>query len=220
MLIVQSFVNSPVTSNCYVLFDKTISKDCIIIDPGSRDEIELFAFIESEDLIPKYIFLTHEHFDHCWGVNQLVERYHIPIVCSSLCSKAIKDKKRNCSVFYDNVGFTIKHETISVESIDNKLRFGETFILLYNTPGHTNASICMVADKFLFTGDLLIKEEKTITRLPTGSVELLKESMAVISTLKGKGLTVYPGHGDGFSLDKYDLNKCLEGKANEEHSYI
>ena len=124
MFEVHSFVNSPVTSNCYVLFGQTASNECIIVDPGSKDEKELLDYLWKEKLEPKYIILTHEHFDHCWGVNQLVEKYSLPIVCSELCADAIKYEKRNCSVFYDNMeAFTIKTETISVESINNTLFF-------------------------------------------------------------------------------------------------
>lgn len=204
MLEIRSFVNSPVTSNCYVLFDKVHGNDCIIIDPGSRDEQELFAFLTEEGLSPKYIILTHEHFDHCWGVNQLVDRYHIPIVCSQLCADSIKYEKRNCSVFYDNKNaFTIDSETISTESIDNVLVFGNYKIHFYYTPGHTDSSISFVVDGFLFTGDTLIKDEKTVTKLPTGSVEKLKESLQLYSSMQGEGYCVYPGHGGSFQLDYY-----------------
>lgn len=220
MLEVRSFVNIPVTSNCYVLFDKVHGNDCIIVDPGSRDEQELFTFLTEEGLSPKYIILTHEHFDHCWGVNALVKLYRIPVVCSCLCAEAIKDKKRNCSVFYDNVGFVIEHETISVESLGDCLLFMEDEIKFYHTPGHTEASISFVVDKYLFTGDTLIKDENTVTKLPTGSVECLKASVEEIKKLKGGGLKVCPGHGEGFALDGYDLHICWEGKRNEEYSYI
>ena len=102
MFVVQTFVNSPVTSNCYVLFDRDFGNDCILVDPGSRSEKELISYLDQEGMIPMYIILTHEHFDHCWGVNELVEKYQVPIICSQLCAEAIKNEKRNCSVFYDN----------------------------------------------------------------------------------------------------------------------
>lgn len=210
MLEVRSFVNTPVTSNCYVLFDKGDGTDCIIIDPGSRDEHKLLAFLSEEGLSPKYIILTHEHFDHCWGVNQLVEKYHIPIVCSQLCAEAIKHVKRNCSVFYDNKeAFTINSETISTESICNELVFGNYTIHFYQTPGHTEASNSFVVDGFLFTGDTLIKDEKTVTKLPTGSIEKLKKSLQLYNSMQGEGCCVYPGHGDAFRLDYYDLVKMI-----------
>lgn len=52
MLIVQSFVNAPVTSNCHILFDKSRGKDCIIIDPGTRSEEELVDYLIEEGLTP------------------------------------------------------------------------------------------------------------------------------------------------------------------------
>lgn len=205
MLEVRSFVNTPVTSNCYVLFDKEHGNDCIIVDPGSRSEKELFAFIDEKGLSPKFIILTHEHFDHCWGVNALVKLYQIPVVCSSLCAEAIKDKKRNCSVFYDNVGFTIESDEISIESISNYMPFLGNDMFFYRTPGHTEASICILIAHYLFTGDTLIKDETTVTKLPTGSALKLKESISFLSCMRGKGLIAYPGHGDTFGIDGYNF---------------
>lgn len=208
MLKVQQIINTPVTSNCFVLYDKTASNDCLIVDPGSKSDEDLFAFLEQVSLSPKYIILTHEHFDHCWGVNQLVKQYHIPIICSQLCAEAIQHEKRNCSVFYDNkISFTINSETISTESLGNKLSLWGTDILFYHTPGHTEASICFTVNDFLFTGDTLLKDTRTVTKLPTGSAVRLEESKALFSKMQGNGFTVFPGHGEIFQLDEYDLNK-------------
>ncbi len=210
MLTVQSFVNSPVTSNCYVLFDRDFGNECIIVDPGSRSEKELIDYLVGESLVPKFIILTHEHFDHCWGVNQLVDLYHIPIVCSKLCADAIKYEKRNCSVFYDNTeAFTIKSQTISVESICNTLVFQGIILKFFKTPGHTDASISFVANKFLFTGDTLIKDKKTVTKLPTGSAAYVKALVPFFNDLTGRDLIVYPGHGETFLLDDYDISISL-----------
>lgn len=205
MFTVQRLVNSPVTSNCYVLYDKEKGEDCVIVDPGSRCEDELLDFILQEELRPTYIILTHEHFDHCWGVNQLVAKYHIPVVCSELCAEAIKYEKRNCSVFYDNKeAFTINSETLSVESLSYVMKFIDNSILFFQTPGHTEASISFVIGDYLFTGDTLIKDERTVTKLPTGSMERLNESIKLYEQMKGKGLMVCPGHGEMFELDGYE----------------
>lgn len=164
MLIVHRIVNQPITSNCYVVYEKEDGNECFIVDPGSKNEKELLDYIGQEKLEPKFIILTHEHFDHCWGVNQLVDHYHIPIVCSEICADAIKYEKRNCSVFYDNKeAFSINQGAISIESLDNELLFGVYGIRFCNTPGHTDASISFVIGKCLFTGDTLIKDQKTVT---------------------------------------------------------
>lgn len=215
MLEVLAIVNSPVTSDCYVLFDKCYGTDCIIVDPGSRDNQELFTLIDGEGLSPKYIILTHEHFDHCWGVNQFVEKYHIPIICSQLCAEAIKSEKRNCSVFYDNrEPFIIDSQTISTESLGSMFMFGMYEIRFYNTPGHTDASISFVIEDYLFTGDTLIKDEKTVTKLPTGSAVKLNESLILFASMCGKHYTIYPGHGKAFPLDGYDLSISGKGIKN------
>lgn len=215
MLTVQSFVNTPVTSNCYVLFDRNFGNECIIVDPGSRSEKELINYLVGESLTPKYIILTHEHFDHCWGVNELVERYHIPIICAELCAEAIKHEKRNCSVFYDNKDcFTINSEAISIESKNNILVFNGYKLKFFSTLGHTDGSISFVVDKYLFTGDTLIKDEKTVTKLPTGSIEKLKVSIKIYSSFLGKNFKVFPGHGECFLLNEYNLTKSWKGTKN------
>lgn len=215
MFEVHSIVNTPVTSNCYVLFDKAVSNECIIVDPGSKDEKELFDYLWKEKLEPKFIILTHEHFDHCWGVNQLVEKYHIPIVCSELCADAIKNEKRNCSVFYNNKeAFTIKSETINIESINNILVFHGNILKFFNTLGHTDASISFVVDKCFFTGDTLIKDEKTVTKLPTGSFSKLKKTMEMFTDMQIREYKVFPGHGEGLELNRYDLSKSWKGFSN------
>jgi len=210
MITVHRIVNFPVTSNCFVLFDKTMCDDCIVVDPASKYNEELLCFLEEQGLTPKFIVLTHEHFDHCWGVNELTKHFQIPIICSELCAEAIKNEKKNCSVFYDNKErFTINSKTISVESLGFRLHFAGSDILFYSTPGHTEASICIMFGKNLFTGDTLIYNLRTVTKLPGGSVMRLRESLEFLQTFSGKGIHVCAGHGEEFELDEYDIQIAL-----------
>lgn len=210
MLTVLTIVNKPVPSNCFVLYDKAVGCECIVVDPGSKRDDELFAFFEETGLLPQYIVLTHEHFDHCWGVNELVEKYQVPIICSALCAECLPFEKKNCSVFYDyNERFIITSKTVSIESLNNTLPFAGTELQFFASPGHTNASVCFTVGKGLFTGDTLIEDLRTVTKLPTGSVVKLKESLNTIAQLKGQGYTIYAGHGDSFLLDDYNLDKAL-----------
>ena len=209
-MVVKRFINEPVPSNCYVIYNGVKDRSCVVVDPGSRNNTELLSFLENNSLAPQYIVLTHEHFDHIWGVNELVALYGAPIVCSELCSQRIKDSFDNCSAMYDDsMAVEISEPAICIESIDYRLPFDGSQLEFYETPGHTDASICFTLNGCLFTGDALLKELKTVTKLPTGSKDKLADTLQIFRTMQGQGLKVYPGHGDSFDLDGYDLNKAL-----------
>ena len=211
MLTVHQIINKPVPSNCFVLYDKAIGRECIVVDPGSKSDDDLFAYFEEEGLVPQYIVLTHEHFDHCWGVNELVEKYQIPIVCSALCAECIQFEKRNCSVFYDNnERFVITSRSISIESLNCVLPFFNTELRFYSLPGHTDAGICFAVGNYLFTGDTLIKDVPTVVKLPTGSIDKLKVSYELFIQHQGEHYVIYPGHGCVFKLDEYNLIKMFK----------
>lgn len=205
MIVVHKIENTPIPSNCFVVFDKEIGNSCIIVDPGSNDGSALFDFLSLKFLNPQFIILTHEHFDHCWGVNSLRERYNdIKLICSSECSKNIQNKKKNYSVFYEQPGFELDSADIEIE--ENKcLDILNKKVFFTLAKGHSASGIIFTIDNYLFTGDELIKDVKTVTKLKTGSKEQLKESLIFIHTLQGKNLKVCPGHGETFELDSYIL---------------
>ncbi len=206
MLEVYQIVNTPVSSNCFILYNKTVGNGCVIVDPGSESNDVLLGFLKHNSLTPTHIILTHEHFDHCWGVNDLVTRYHLPIICSQKCAECIKSFKKNCSVFYDNsIRFTIESETISIEDLEYKLDFYDSIIKFINTPGHSEASICFHVNNMLFTGDTLIKGEKTVTKLPTSSKEKLVKTLEILREFSNKEYMVFPGHGVIFELSEDDI---------------
>ena len=83
-------VNNPVPSNAYIIVDD-VRKRCIVIDPGSKKPDDITKYIAYNNLEPDYIILTHEHFDHCWGVNILVSNYpNVKVVTTIPCRDWIK----------------------------------------------------------------------------------------------------------------------------------
>lgn len=207
---IKQIKNTPVDSNCYVVYDKAQGNECFVVDPGSEKNESLLGFLLAENLTPDYIILTHEHFDHCWGVNDLRKKYpNIKLVCSLECSKDIQDIKKNYSVFYQQPGFVIAAADINIEDCSYSITWDNKQISFYPVFGHTSAGIVFTCDKYLFTGDELIKDIRTATKLKTGSKEKLKDTVVLLERLKGMGLVVCPGHGETFKLDSYDLNKLF-----------
>ncbi|MEG2556697.1 MAG: MBL fold metallo-hydrolase [Odoribacter sp.] len=210
MLCVKQIVNTPVSSNCFVVYDLNISNNCLIIDPGTEKCNELLFYLEKEQLIPEYILLTHEHFDHIWGVNYLRNCYsEVKVVCNRMCSEMIIDKKKNCSVYYNQVGFELLPADILIENIENILIWEEEKIKFYHTPGHTSGSISFIIGDNLFTGDTLIQGEKTVTKLPGGARLDLEKTLNLLGKFKGKNLIVRAGHKDSFELDLYNIADAL-----------
>lgn len=210
MLVLKQIENTPITSNCFVLFDKAVGNNCIVIDPGSEDNVHLYQYLEEEVLMPEYIILTHEHFDHSWGVNDLRETYpSVKLVCSGICSEAIQNRKKNYSVFNKQPGFVIKPADIVLEDAGWSVLWNGYQIRFEPAQGHSAAGIVFFVGQHVFTGDTLIKDIKTVTKLKTASKERLVDSIAMLEKEKGKNLIICPGHGELFELDGYDLSKAL-----------
>ena len=77
---IEHFTFNSFQTNCYVIWDET--GKCAIVDPGcaSEEEIrQLTEFIQSKDLEPECILLTHCHFDHIYGMAAIAEGYEIPV---------------------------------------------------------------------------------------------------------------------------------------------
>lgn len=206
---VEKIVNSPINSNCFIIYQANCSS-CIIVDPGSKDSFEIIAFITKNNLIPEFVILTHVHFDHVWGVNELKSKYDIKIIGSQLCSAKIVDSKKNMSLFYDQIGFETCPCDITIESIENILFWNDVKIDFICTPGHTDCSISFIISDKIFVGDLIVPGFKTVTKLPGGNKKDLLCSLNAIETLyKERNLKAYPGHGDVFMLDEINLENIL-----------
>ena len=122
----------------------------------------------------------------------------------------IKDKRKNLSLFHDQVGFVIYKDIKSVENLQGSITWGKHIIKFIYTPGHSEGSISVYFNQCLFSGDLMIKGLKTVTKLPTGNKNKLLNSLELIKkNFSNKNVIVYPGHGDNFFLDDIHLNSFL-----------
>lgn len=205
-----TIVNIPVTSNCHVLIDK-VSHHCIVVDPGSEFGDYIDGFLHENSLIPDYIILTHEHFDHIWSCGYLTDKYQVPILCSKACADAIVNEKTNLSLFFDNAkAFACPPASLILEEIDYKLNWYSHELHFFPALGHSIGGIIFTIENYVITGDTLIKDLKTVTKLKCGSKDKLNESLSILEGFKGQGMIVCAGHGDNFALDDYDLNKAIE----------
>ena len=205
---VKRFVNTPVPSNTFLLID---GKHCLVIDPGSKNQADVRDYIQTNGLTLDYIILTHEHFDHCWGVNYLLDFFSAKVVSTRMCADWVQTPFNYFNQLYYNSDemYQIKHVDIHVEDIECKLKWGEVPIVFLKTPGHTDKGMVVEIGFSLFTGDTVLYRTKPFLKKRYGaSKEQLKQSIErIYQTFPGE-TKVYPGHGEVFELrdtkDFYD----------------
>lgn len=199
-IVIKRIINNPIDSNCYVI-RKCKNTECLIVDPGDKHSLELLDYLNTNNLKPSHIILTHEHFDHISGVTKLREEFDCKIIASKTCSDNIQHPKKNLSIFYDQIGFHCEPADIVFHDEELLFVWADIIITLFKTPGHSEGSICVIIKDNLFTGDTINKGEKTITKLPGGNPSRLKNSISKILSLKKSINTVYPGHNNPFKFE-------------------
>ena len=211
MIDVVRFINSRFTSNTYVIYS-TDSEIIWVVDPGDFAPVEEWMQRNSKKDIAG-VLITHAHFDHIYGANDLYEKYPFTTfyVYNQIGVEILYDSKKNGSKYTDLPFILNDSANVSTVSAEMNL-WDDCKIHVYHTPGHSEDSMCILLDKILFTGDTLIKDIRTVTKLKGGSVEKLQESISWIETLKGNKIVVYGGHEDQFELDNYDLSIATTNK--------
>ena len=204
MLKVERFINELMSSNCYLVVDEA-SKHCICIDPASEKSFREIESIEKKGLTLDYIILTHEHTDHTWGVNALVEQYGAQVICSEVCKQNLaKEFQAYFLLYFDNPDYhyTVCKVDKTTEEIGDILEWEGYNIEFIYTPGHSMGSICIFIDGMLFTGDTVMQSKPYINRR-NGSKEAFLISIDSILNVFGEKQLIYPGHGDVFYLKDY-----------------
>jgi len=201
-------VVGPIATNCWIypMDDKTAA----IIDPGDEAGLIISA-LEKHSLTPKYILLSHGHFDHICAVPKLADAFkgNIQIVIHRLDgdylgvdaykthSKSVKSALG--STFYiDALWNEMPPADILLEDNDE---IGPFTVL--HLPGHTQGSAAFWDKKTgtLFTGDTLFRRGYGRTDLPGGSEQQLVESLKRLFEMD-PNIKVYPGHGDTTTIGK------------------
>jgi glyoxylase-like metal-dependent hydrolase (beta-lactamase superfamily II) len=160
----------------YLLEDEA-SGEAIVIDP-SWDLPEVLQTIERNNMKVKYIVNTHYHFDHTIGNDFMTK---------STGAKIIQHKES-----------TLKND-MKVSDGD-KIKFGNSELTVFHTPGHSKDSMCLVGDEKIFSGDTLFVGNCGRVDLPGGNARELYHSLFDIVTKMNENYVLYPGHNYGLSV--------------------
>jgi len=168
----------------------------IIFDPGLKNYTDtLLGQMEKDGIdIEKISFVinTHSHPDHVEG-NLNFTKYDIP---AGMHKNEIKFLNEQGPLFFQMMGMQFPEFKFDIELEEGFLKIGDTELEIYNTPGHSPASVCIYwkEKKTLVCGDLIFNNSFGRVDFPGGNAAHLKESIKRMSELDIEYLL--PGHMD------------------------
>lgn len=190
MLFVQEVRNKHFSSSSYILSDKK-NDHCWVVDIG--EFVSLFEQIPVGKTI-KGVFLTHGHFDHIAGINDLVEVYpECKVYTSSFGEKMLRSDALNLSKYHE-MPMVFNGQVEVLEDGDVVRLFEDVELSAIATPGHCPSCLTYQVGNYLFTGDSYIPWAPVVTKLRYGDKEEAQRSVSKILGLITSTTIVCPGH--------------------------
>ena len=179
-------------NNAYIIADEASSEALVIDMPSGSEEVIAAA----QELDVKGIILTHTHHDHWMDYDLVKGALGAPIICHP--AELILPAERVDELLMD----------------DDVLAAGEVRVRALHTPGHTPGSTCLLAGKFLFSGDTLFPGGPGRTNSPADLQQSIESITSTLFALPDE-TDVLPGHGDGTTIG--EAKKEYAAFAAREH---
>ena len=188
-MIIKTFIEPPIENNNYLLVDEE-SKEAVLIDCSSMDE-NILIELKKQGATLKYVLLTHGHFDHIGGLNDLPKEVKV------LMHKNDMEWINEVNTYLPMIGMpSMEIPKIDEFIEDNQIiKLGNIEIKVIHTPGHTQGGVCFYINGHLFSGDTIFRESVGRCDLPGGNFNQIVESIEQrIFTLPSETV-IHPGHG-------------------------
>lgn len=182
-------------SNLYVLVPE--SGGVVLVDPGLVDVSGLLAWLDACGRDISAVLLTHEHVDHCLGVNALAAFRPFELICAEACSRNIGCSRQNFSRYHNSIDEFVITQQARVVHDGERVTLSGIRLEFIETPGHSPGSMCIAASGSLFTGDTLL-DGPTPLRFPHSSKRAYAVSMLKLHTYITPKMLICPGHGQPF----------------------
>ena len=199
--------NQLMKSNCFIVVDKE-TRCCLIVDPASEKAEREIDYIETNSLNLEYVIMTHEHADHCWGVNTLRMRYpKMKLIYSEACNQ---NMKRSIMLFFkmwhddENYSYNVEPADIQIKK-EEEIKWHDSIIRFVLTPGHSLGSMCIDINGSLFTGDTIMPFQPYFNGRGSNKEDWQK-SVDMICKRYDSETIIYPGHGEVINLKDWRQN--------------
>jgi glyoxylase-like metal-dependent hydrolase (beta-lactamase superfamily II) len=185
----------PWETNAYLVWDGR-SPDAMVLDPGMGAAAPLMERVSLNGLRLHLIANSHGHIDHVFDDGPLMRSSAAPLAIHP--DDAYRLDGRN------NYGFDIEAVTATSELRDGEqVRIGDLVFDILHTPGHTEGSVCLLAEDegLLYSGDTLFAGGWGRVDFPGGDPSAMAASLARLSGLED-GVAVFPGHGQSTTIGR------------------
>lgn len=185
-----------IATNCYLLHS---NEEIAVIDPGF-EAIKILDKAKTLEGKVTHIINTHGHIDHI-GANKLIkEMTNAKIYIHKDDAELLIHPAKNLSLL---VGEFVQSPAADVILNENDIvKVGSVELKVIHTPGHTQGGICLIADKFIFTGDTLFFDSIGRTDFPDADEKKMFESLKRLKSILSDEMVIYPGHGDWGSFSE------------------
>ena len=187
----------PIATNVHVLADPR-SHEAIAIDTATPCLAWLADVLAEREWTLKLIVSTHGHWDHI-GDNAAVAAHTQALIAVHPLDRHRLEHPRALSA-----PFEIPPSVPAVDLAEGGVvRFGDVRLRVLYTPGHTEGSVCLLAedDGLLYSGDTLFEAGWGRVDLPGGDPDAMVDSIARLTGLDDR-VAVLPGHGASTTIGR------------------
>ena len=188
---IKQFIAGQLENNMYLVMDED-TKKAVLIDATELIP-EITDAVKQLGSDVQYILLTHGHFDHIMGLNDLKKELNAEaMICED--DLVISD---NINEFTRLFNWPDSNPPVYEKYLKDGdvITVGNMNIKVIHTPGHTEGGVCYLIEDNLFSGDTLFRGSVGRTDLFGGDFSKLSDSIKNKLFKLDNDIKVFPGHG-------------------------